>query len=699
MSDSVRHKFRSLVADAGDPDEVGPNEWNDDHEILERVVGDARLLTWVDRTDLFSEEGLEAVNATTVVVNDVGPNGENVLQTQTNTSPYVFSARVPPFSYVKVDLYARPKQGGGSEVRIHNGSSNLVIVGNATADAWYRIVRIVRADSTGNIRLAVSWQHQLANIRFTLLGPWHLFDSWLDGAGTTSDMGFAFSNVTRTAAGAPDGGAKLTTAAGAGPNTIVTYTNLPVGAFAVIDMVRDPVAGGSTYFQATVASGTTNIGNDSIAGIWNRERGRVQIGADGQLVLKATFTSDLFDLRVFLELPVSAPIEIEEQASSPGTPATGRSLLYPKADGKWYSKGDDGVERGPIGAGGGFYLDTLELAATEGDDFDGASLNARWTPQGAFGADVAQYAAGGTWLETALRAGAHSIFQTMPSKETFEVIVGQSQIGNSGNIVGPAVVSSTGTGVCVGFRIDEALVRIEVLSAYAQSASGVTLSTGASGGEYARGMKHWWSIRRVQTILDGDIYVVRWSLNGFTWSKELFYKPTAFTPAKIGWGRFYGGAAGDTMAIDRFNVIDALDQGNNLLTTPVGGGSVTPTASSSFGGFGASRAIDGLANDWALNSGTTDNPPYWQAVWSVGQQLNRVLIKERPGDAFGIAHLELFNGTTTVKVPVRNHIGGSSQWHIVDFATLTGITQLKIVSDGGAGANGGFIEVEAFYRS
>lgn len=40
------------------------------------------------------------------------------------------------------------------------------------------------------------------------------------------------------------------------------------------------------------------------------------------------------------------------EISSPSTPSSGQSLLYPKSDGRWYSKGDDGVEHGPFSSGG-----------------------------------------------------------------------------------------------------------------------------------------------------------------------------------------------------------------------------------------------------------------------------------------------------------------------------------------------------------
>lgn len=39
---SIRHRFTSPIADAGDPNEVGPNEWNDTHA---EVCGSVTLST------------------------------------------------------------------------------------------------------------------------------------------------------------------------------------------------------------------------------------------------------------------------------------------------------------------------------------------------------------------------------------------------------------------------------------------------------------------------------------------------------------------------------------------------------------------------------------------------------------------------------------------------------------------------------
>jgi hypothetical protein len=276
----------------------------------ERTVDDTVIATWVDRTDEQTDEGIEWEAAQVVVVNDVGPNGENVIETLTNSSSAnLLAFELPPGSWVRVDLYEKPIQGGGSQVYITTGGTT-VLISTLTAAAWTRHVRIVQVGSDGLFKLGVAWQHHLANLHFTLLHNWHLFDSWVDRADTNTENGLALTNVTRTAGGAPNGNDKLTTASGGGPNTHITYSNMPVGADVTFDLIRDAVAGGSTFFQATVQSGTFNIGNDTLAGQWRRNRRTVRIGTDGSLVLKSTFTNDLADLYIYLDAaPETATIQ------------------------------------------------------------------------------------------------------------------------------------------------------------------------------------------------------------------------------------------------------------------------------------------------------------------------------------------------------------------------------------------------------
>jgi len=340
------------------------------------------------------------------------------------------------------------------------------------------------------------------------------------------------------------------------------------------------------------------------------------------------------------------------------------------------------------------------LHATYGDDFAAAALGGAWTPTGALVAAQIRTGVSGSWLEfVGNHTGAYSVYRAGPTTDTFELRASFAFMSTADIMVGPAIVSSTGTGMMAILRTATYQFALNKAVAYAYDSDGAGLAIGNTHTEYHRGIKQWISILKVKTALAGDVYFARFSLNGFTWAGETHYVPAAFTPAKIGFGRLYGADVGDRVSLDRFDVLDDLNQGGDLVQTPTSG-TPTYTASSSYGGHPASNAADGTGSDWAALTGATDAPLYWQVAWSVGQTLNRVLIKERAGDTFGWTHLELSDGATTTYVPLAVSLGGSgTAWRLVDFPTLTGITSLRIVSDSGATNYGGFIEVEAYLRS
>lgn len=59
-------------------------------------------------------------------------------------------------------------------------------------------------------------------------------------------------------------------------------------------------------------------------------------------------------------------IRLKEQASAPGTPASGYGQLYCKSDGLYF-KGDNGTEIGPLGEAGGGASISTESAALSSD--------------------------------------------------------------------------------------------------------------------------------------------------------------------------------------------------------------------------------------------------------------------------------------------------------------------------------------------
>jgi len=352
--------------------------------------------------------------------------------------------------------------------------------------------------------------------------------------------------------------------------------------------------------------------------------------------------------------------------------------------------------------GGGAYLDSAVLNGTYGDEFASATLDGDWTATGLLKANALQLQ-GDTWAEWAAPtnpAGGMTIFKAGPTTDSFEIVVSQSASNYIGIMLGPCIVSSTGTGIGASLRYEVSVFSIHGLTSYAYASEPVNyaLGNGNLPTEYSRGGKQWVSLRHVNTALDGPVYIARWSTNGVSWSKTLSYKPSAFTAAKIGWGMYRPQAgADDRFAIDRFNVVNALDFGNNLCRTPISGTATASASSEYSGGFVAANAVDGTTAEWA--SAGPDNPHYWLMTWSVGQTLNRVYILERAAGTFGVAHLELYDGATTHIVPVPDIVTSSSRWLAVEFPTVTGCTTLKIVSDAGATNGSGFKEFEAYLAS
>jgi len=69
-----------------------------------------------------------------------------------------------------------------------------------------------------------------------------------------------------------------------------------------------------------------------------------------------------------------AKLIMQEEASAPSTPASGKWVIYPKSDGL-YIKDDAGVETGPFGTGGGGSAPTLTIAGCQLIWNSGSSLS------------------------------------------------------------------------------------------------------------------------------------------------------------------------------------------------------------------------------------------------------------------------------------------------------------------------------------
>ena len=117
----------------------------------------------------------------------------------------------------------------------------------------------------------------------------------------------------------------------------------------------DTIDGGTSLVISRAEAGTTLIPDaDGSPDDWTSlTYGEVPISGD---IVGTTDTQDLSN-KTFTD-----PVTLEEQGSSPSTPASGDRKLYAKTDGKMYHMGSDGVETAVgSGAGGGInYHDDYE---------------------------------------------------------------------------------------------------------------------------------------------------------------------------------------------------------------------------------------------------------------------------------------------------------------------------------------------------
>lgn len=206
------------------------------------------------------------------------------------------------------------------------------------------------------------------------------------------------------------------------------------------------------------------------------------------------------------------------------------------------------------GGGGGpaeeFYLDDYSRPrdSTYGDDFDGASLNARWTRKNIVSGQETYQDANGSWMRVNMvgtATAAQQYQQNLPGsgdwdficsmtyyvQATSSVMYGLVAYDNSGNGLGPVAYAAdhnTYLGVISGFT-------------YASNGGGIAILV------VPNAKKIWYRLTKV-----GTVYTARISLDGLTWSRgPTRTDATAFT--KIAFGRVFGGSTDEEFAVDMFD--------------------------------------------------------------------------------------------------------------------------------------------------
>lgn len=250
------------------------------------------------------------------------------------------------------------------------------------------------------------------------------------------------------------------------------------------DIVLSPNGAGDV--DLNIGTGTVNLGNSATVDNAGIGSGFTQFNVDNLRLDGNTLSSTNSNGNISLDpngtgqISAEDPIRISEQASSPATPASGYSVLYPKTDGYLYYKNDAGAEtRIQAGSGGINYI-----------------LNSD--------------AEGGTtgWATYADAAGTVPVDGTGGSPNiTLTASTSAPLRGLQSFLITKDAANRQGQGVSYDFTIDPADVSKSLKISYDYSASAAY--TGSTGTEYM--VTYVYDITNAVQIPSSNIYMPRGS--------------------------------------------------------------------------------------------------------------------------------------------------------------------------------------------
>lgn len=217
-----------------------------------------------------------------------------------------------------------------------------------------------------------------------------------------------------------------------------------------------------------------------------------------------------------------------------------------------------GMKWAAAAAGGGdpFALNPATLHATYGEHFTGAALPAGWTRAGSYvSGDEAYQQGGGSWLRSAARTPGSYYYRSAPSGD-FSLVMSAIYYTNTSAMFGIICVDNTGAGVAGGWYngSPNGPITAQLNTGTAYNGSSFTQpasSTGPRGTVIGdSGHRVWYKLTRV-----GNNWTTRLSMNGLVWSPPTAALGVTFTPTRIGFGCFFGGATiADGLAVDFLDV-------------------------------------------------------------------------------------------------------------------------------------------------
>lgn len=193
-----------------------------------------------------------------------------------------------------------------------------------------------------------------------------------------------------------------------------------------------------------------------------------------------------------------------------------------------------------------FGLDRLAFNATYGDDFDEASLNARWARHvQTSGEESYQQGGNASALKVDFSTGAAAryIYQTAPNgtNETWEWSYSAYQETTTGQMFSLLMVDGSGNGVAA--MLYDATVGLYLVNVANHIYTSVLTQNGnlrVPIGYQQAGGRIWLKLRKAT-----GLYAASYSIDGETYAREATGTPTGFTPTRVGVGRILGTTAND----------------------------------------------------------------------------------------------------------------------------------------------------------
>ena len=201
------------------------------------------------------------------------------------------------------------------------------------------------------------------------------------------------------------------------------------------------------------------------------------------------------------------------------------------------------------GAGARPYLDTYSnpLDGTYGDDFDGSSLNARWTRRNIVSGDETYQASDGSHLLVQPTATSSLLYtQPIPAGD-FDFVVSMTVwfAAGTGEMFGLYALNSAGTGIGTLWYSGDNVPYLAAITTYAYASFHFQLAPATHWDMH----KIWYRLKFVDST---DTYSAYISMDGINWSKAKSFVDTT-TMDRICIGRSLGTATDVLWYIDRFD--------------------------------------------------------------------------------------------------------------------------------------------------